>query len=167
MKKKFILAVIIVSSTMLTSCVTSKKHLDSPPQKTKTIENEFNKDSNFIKANEWMVETFNDAESVIQFTDKEAGIVKGKYVMKKGSVSAGLYGTTNTIDPFYAIITIRVKDNASRIEIDPPFGMYTQKSNDIYDIEYGFTPDNFNYEADILISNFENAMLSKSANDEW
>ncbi len=164
MKKLLLLAIVFVSSAMLTSCVTSKKLLDSPPQKTKTIENEFNKDSNFIKANEWMVETFNDAESVIQFTDKEAGIVKGKYVMKKGSVTAGLYGGTNTTDPFYAIITIRTKDNACRIEIDPPSGMYTQKA---YDVEYGFTPDTFNTEADVLISNFENSMLSKSSNDEW
>lgn len=164
MKKIYLLTLFVVLSTLFTSCVSTKKLLDSPPSKTKLIANKGTKNSNFIKANEWMVETFNDAESVIQFTDKEAGIVKGKYVMRKGSVSAGLYGTTTTVEPFYAIITIRVKDKASKIEIDPPSGMYTQKA---MDVEYGFTPEQFNLETDVLLASFEKAMLSKSANEDW
>ena len=163
--KNLLLSVLIAFLAInLTSCVSTKKLIDSPPPRTKTVENKFNKNSNFIKANEWMVETFNDAESVIQFTDKEAGIVKGIYVMRKGLVTTGLYGTTSTVVPFYAIITIRVRDKASRIEIDPPAGMYSQK---VLDVEYGFTPDDFNMATDLLISNFEKAMLSESANDEW
>lgn len=164
MKKKYLLTLFVALSTMFTSCVSTKKLLDSPPPKTKTIENKATKNSNFIKANEWMVETFNDAESVIQFTDKEAGIVKGKYIMRKGSVTAGLYGTSTTVEPFYAIITIRVKDKACRIEIDPPSGMYTQKA---MDVEYGFTPEQFNLETDVLLADFEKAMLSKSVNEDW
>lgn len=165
MKKIYALTFVLVLSTMFTSCVSTKQTiLDSPPQKVQTIQNEYDKDSNFIKANEWMVETFNDASSVIQFTDKEAGVVKGKYVMRKGSVTAGLYGTSTTIEPFYAIITIRVKDQACRMEIDPPTGMYSQKA---FNVEHGFTPAQFNKEADLLIASFEESMLSKSTNDGW
>jgi uncharacterized protein (UPF0335 family) len=52
--------------------------------------------------------------------------------MKKGTVSSTGYETS--IDPFYTIITIRVKDNASRIEIDPLTSMYSQTADGV---EYG------------------------------
>ena len=119
-------------------------------------------DDNFVRANEWMVETFNNAESVIQFTDKEAGIVEGRYVMQEGLVSTSPYSTP--IPSFSAIITIRVKDNASRIEIDPPSGMYTQVS---MKVEYGFTPEMFNESADELIANFERRMLGGANKSDW
>ena len=58
-----------------------------------------------------MVQRFNDAKSGLQFKDKEAGIVKGKYLLKVGLGS----------DPsFYSVITIRVRDRVSRIEISAP-----------------------------------------------
>jgi hypothetical protein len=132
MRKVFFLTAAVALSTMFISCLSIKKTLESPPTRMKKIENNSNKDSNFIKANEWMVETFNNAESVIQFTDKEAGIVKGKYIMKKGKVSTSAYVAST--DPFYAVITIRVKDNASRIEIAPPTSMYSQTADGV---EYG------------------------------
>jgi hypothetical protein len=111
--KKLLLLIVCVSSVL--SCITATKiPLESPPPKIASFENGLSLSENYIKANEWMVETFNDPGSVIQFTDKESGIVKGKYVM--------LNDESNT---FYAIITLRVKDNAYRIEIDPPSGMYS------------------------------------------
>ena len=55
-----------------------------------------------------MAQSFNDAKSVIQFKDKEAGIVKGKYLMRVGVGSE---------PSFYSVITIRVEDSVSRIEI--------------------------------------------------
>jgi hypothetical protein len=109
-----------------------------------------------------MVATFNNAESVIQFTDKEAGIVKGKYIMKKGIISTSAYVAST--DPFYAVITIRVKDNAARIEIDAPAGMYSQTADGK---EYGFTPETFKIDTDVLIADFEQTMISKSVNDDW
>ena len=83
------------------------------------METKSDKNYNFIKANEWMVQTFNNAKSVIQFKDKEAGIVKGKYVMKEGIISTGPY--TQSTPTFFSVITIRVKDKASRIEFDKNF----------------------------------------------
>jgi len=38
------------------------------------------KDELYIKVNSWFVETFTSAESVIEFQDKEAGRVMGKYI---------------------------------------------------------------------------------------
>jgi hypothetical protein len=152
---------VVIMSLNLVSCI-STKQLESPPTKVESILNESNKDSNFIKANEWMVETFDNAESVIQFTDKEAGIVKGKYVMKEGVVSTSAY-VPSTSD-CYAIITLRVKDNACRIEIDAPNNMYTQTA---YGVEYGFTPAMFEERANKLIADFKANMHTKSANDIW
>lgn len=71
----------------------------------------------FLKANEWMVATFKDAESVIQYSDKEEGTLLGKYLMN-GEVRQGLYNVT-TDTRIYAKIDIRVKDNKARISIEP------------------------------------------------
>src|SRR5574344_2909153 len=38
------------------------------------------KDQIYIRANSWFVETFNSAESGIEFQDKEAGKIMGNYV---------------------------------------------------------------------------------------
>jgi len=157
--KPFILFLICFG---VTSCTVQRKALGSPAPRVKTIENGVDKNSNFIKANEWMVETFNNAESVIQFTDKEAGIVKGKYIMREGTVSTSAY--VQSVSSFSAIITIRVKEGASRIEIDAPSGMYSMKT---MGIEYGFTPEMFNTSADELILDFETSMIKESNNNDW
>jgi hypothetical protein len=164
MRKFLIPLVLVLVSVNLISCVPAKKVLETPDPIIKNVENKSDKNSNYIKANEWMVESFNDAESVIQFTDKEAGVVKGKYIMRKGSTMSNGFGGITTIDPYYAVITIRVKDSASRIEIDPPSGMFSQKT---MGVEYGFTPEMFKASAESLISDFENQMLKKGANDDW
>lgn len=71
----------------------------------------------FLKANRWMVSTFNNAESVIQHSDKEEGVIVGKYLMF-GQISSGAYGVTND-NRVYAIIDISVKDGKAKIEIKP------------------------------------------------
>jgi hypothetical protein len=154
--------ILIVFCFGITSCTVQRTAIDSPESRIKNIENGLDKNSNFIRANEWMVETFNNAQSVIQFTDKEAGIVKGKYIMREGTVSSSAY--VQSLPSFSAIITIRVKEGASRIEIDAPSGMYSMKS---LGVEYGFTPEMFNKSADELISDFETRMAKKSANTDW
>lgn len=70
----------------------------------------------FLKANNWMIEIFNDAESVIQHSDKEEGAIIGKFKMH-GTTQSSMYGTADS--RVYAIIDIRVKDNKARIEIKP------------------------------------------------
>jgi len=165
MKKNLYLFSIIFSVVLLfSSCISSRKKIESPPVRVQNVTTQNDKNSNYIKANEWMVQSFGNTESVIQFTDIEAGIVKGKYIMKEGSTTTGLYGVTTSSPSFYAIITIRVKDNASRIEILPPIGMYSQTANGI---EFGFTPYVFNKSADELIASFKEIMVGKSKNNNW
>ena len=71
----------------------------------------------FIKANDWMVSTFNDATSVIEYSDKEAGVIIGKYKLH-GEINHGLYGAT-TDTRVYAKIEIEVKENKARVIIKP------------------------------------------------
>jgi hypothetical protein len=67
----------------------------------------------YIRANAWFVDTFNSAESVIQFQDKEAGKIMGKYKMYilVGQPVSLTVGVTS-------IITVDVKDNMARLRIE-------------------------------------------------
>lgn len=50
----------------------------------------------YVRANNWMVSAFNNAESVIQFTDKETGTITGKYLL--GTITqANQYGPANQL----------------------------------------------------------------------
>ena len=125
MKKSIKVSVLFFVITVFISCGSSRVAIATPDTEIKNIENTSDKNSNFIKANEWMVQSFNNSESVIQFKDKDAGIVKGKYVIKEGYTEASL----NVIirPTYFSIITLRVKDNAVRIEVSAPSGMFAQK----------------------------------------
>jgi hypothetical protein len=84
----------------------------------------------YLKANNWMIETFKDAESVIQHSDKEDGVIIGKYLMH-GGLTPGIYGTT--VDTrVYAIIDIRVKDDRVRLEIKPMDWYYDSSGMTVY-----------------------------------
>jgi len=148
-------------SFILASCA-SVIIQDTPPPKIATFENGVDKNANYVLANEWMVESFNDAESIIQFTDKESGTVKGKYTLKGGVVSTSPYvASTNALS---AIITIRVKDKGCRIEIDPPSsGFYSQSFNGN---EIGYTGQMFGEAANELIADFQSRMQGEAIG-EW
>jgi hypothetical protein len=61
------------------------------------------------------VGVFNNAESVIQFTDKESGNITGKYFLSKVVASSQYSQGVNA----YALINIQAKDGASKIIITP------------------------------------------------
>ena len=70
------------------------------------------KDEIFVRANSWMVDTFVKADSVVEYSDKQAGLIKGKYV-------------TDTTDGAYlmrvkSVITVEVKDGKARISLRNP-----------------------------------------------
>ena len=155
--RKTLLTIVAVISLM--SCVTSKD-LGSAEPTTKQVTNTLNKDSNYVEANEWMVNSFTNAESVIQFTDKAAGIVKGKYLLKDG-VASSTYSTGYA--SIYATITVRVKDNAAKLEIEPLSNFYSMKS---MGVEYGFTKENFQLTVRALETSFTEAM-TESSNNDW
>ena len=162
MKKNIKVSALFFMITVFMSCATIVP-IPSPEPAIKNIETKSDKNSNFIKANEWIVQNFNDAKSVIQFKDKEAGIIKGKYLMKDGFASTSPY--IQSTPTFFSILTIRVRDNLVRIEVNAPSGMYSLKSMDGEQI--GFTKELFLAITNRLISSFEAYMKEKSSNDNW
>ena len=78
--KKLNILLILGLALLLVSCATVK----TSDVKGKTVIVEIpgaSKDELFVKASTWMVETFNSSKSVTQYSDKEAGVIKGKYII--------------------------------------------------------------------------------------
>jgi hypothetical protein len=107
----------------------------------------------YLKANNWMIETFNDAQSVVQHNDKEEGVVIGKYLMS-GTVQTSMYGSADS--RIYAIIDIRVKDDKARIEIKPQ-GQWRYDSSGMTIFDY--SKDDAVREMQQLAKSFHDALL--------
>lgn len=73
---------------------------------------DIDKNTLYVESNKWAVDAFNDAESVVQFQDKESGVIKGKYssTFKNGIYN---YSTRTTFE-------IAVKDNKIKIDFKDP-----------------------------------------------
>ena len=101
MKTISILILVFFSSCMTYTMV-------SAPKSFKQLQVEGSKDELYVRANIWMARTFTNSKSVIQFQDKENGVIVGKYLM--------LSADPNDI---YSMVTIYVKDKTTKIEIEP------------------------------------------------
>jgi len=112
--------IFITLVTLLTSCSSLMMPIVPTDQlsKTKIIDNLTESKSDlYVKANKWMIKSFNNAESVIQFSDKESGTISGKYLLF-GAITAGLYGA-NIDSRIFATINVECKDNKAKIEVMP------------------------------------------------
>jgi len=100
---------------LLVSCATTGgTKVTEPVTYSETIEiTGVSQDDLYIRANMWFVDAFNNAESVIQFSDKESGVIKGKYI--GDSVVVGIY-----ICKISTTVTVEVKDGRYRITFDNP-----------------------------------------------
>jgi hypothetical protein len=126
-----------------------------PVSKVIQIENE-TKNELYVKANNWMVSAFNNAESVIQFSDKESGTITGKYLLGTISV-ANQYGPANRV---FAIIRIQVKDGTTKITITPDSFSYAK--GNIYTL---YTEEDANRDVSMLIDLYEQAITKKEDTD--
>ena len=84
------------------------------PVPTDEVNIQGTKNELYVKANLWMVDQFSNAKSVIQFSDKEAGVIKGRYLLYY-KPSGQYVGEIS----YYAIITITASDNILKMEIKP------------------------------------------------
>ena len=133
MRKLIFLPVLTILILTFQSCAvitTESKPVTKVVNVENTTQNEL-----YVRANNWMVSAFNNAESVIQFSDKESGTITGRYLL--GTITnANEYGPARRA---YATIKIQVKDNASKITITPesfkyakgnPYTLYTKEKAD-------------------------------------
>jgi len=72
----------------------------------------------FIQSQEWLVKSFSDADNVIQFADKEEGVMMGRYLLTSHTIY-DFMGEVNSTSNIDAVIDIRVKDDKARIAILP------------------------------------------------
>ena len=149
MKKRFAMAaMLILALLMITSCasymskdelITREAIVDVPGA---------TKDELYVKASSWMVDTFESAPDVVEYTDKEAGIIKGKYTI------------ITPVCTFKGVVTIELKDGKAKIMLR------------FYDVDKPSFSDNV-YEADGQYYNDVNAEtiqsfeLAMKAQNEW
>lgn len=152
--KKQIKIIIVMLVLALQSCAVMTT--ENTPAITKIIEVEGeSKNQLYVKANNWVVETFKDAKSVIQFTDKESGTITGKFYLGGTSIK------NKFNSPTASLIKIIVKDNASKITIDPP--SYTYYKGGRLDSQ---VKEKTEEEINLLMDTFKLAMQKKE-NSNW
>ena len=153
MKKLLLLAIVISTIAMgMTSCMSYQTlSVDKPYVYTMTYHGQ-SKDKLFLKANDWMVSAFNNAESVIQYTDKEEGVIMGKYLVK-GTISYSKYGTYDS--RLYAKINLFIKDEAVKITIKP-MGSWYYYENGVNDSHISLA--DMEHKADNLVASLDGAL---------
>lgn len=128
MKGKFILLIYSVILAFISlGCATMLGKKADPSMRSYEKKYELpgqTKDQLYIKVNGWFVETFNSAESVIEFQDKEAGKLMGKYV----------YGY---LEGVYAhrvkqVVDISIKDEKIRFKVTNPSYKTTSGMGETY-----------------------------------
>jgi hypothetical protein len=118
---------LMLSVLIMTSCAVYMQSTTLEPF-IKVIEVDATQNELFVRANLWMVQTFRDAKSVIQYTDKDEGTLGGKYYM----LTAYSYQATGSVGEYvimsrqrdeeydiYATIMIRIKGSRCSISITP------------------------------------------------
>ena len=149
-------AVIFLSIFLLFSC--GSISIIEPTPITEVV-NVKGKDKNllYIDANNWMVESFVNAKSVIQFSDKENGVITGKYLLS----SSGFKGDkiVQDVTDIFAIIKIELRDNKARITISPySFKRHSNMNN--------YSEEQMNSDVKRLIRNFKEK-INKNESNDW
>ncbi len=142
------LILLVGCATVTTKSIPVEKKLNIPNTKMNDL---------YVRANNWMVDTFRNAKSVVQFSDKEAGVISGRYLL--GTVVApSEYGPGSSA---YAQIKILVKDNAAKIIVTPePFSYMKGNMYTLY------TEEDAKKDIENLIISLDSSML-KSDNTNW
>ena len=125
------------------------------PVSVKPLEETFeikeqNKELLFSKANSWLALAFKSSKNIIQYSDKETGVITGRFAIQPQVTTNG-YGLQKD-NSLYSGIHIRVKDNAAKIAISP---------EDFYEVHssinksYRFTKDTAIVKSQELIASFK------------
>jgi len=103
----FILTLVVFISWF--SCASLETPLTEVPKVQRIVRVNKTKDELYKLSNEWMVKTFKSPKAVIQYQDKEEGIIVGK-----GFTSVKYLGNADT----WFTITIEIKDKKMRITLE-------------------------------------------------
>lgn len=142
----FLYAFLVAAS--LSSCVTNLTPVPREDRMYRAIiETEHDENVEYRIANEWFVDTFVSAESVIQYQDQEAGIIKGK-----GKIAVfEVMGDTLSVD---CVLTVEVKPKRVRITFDEMSSPSSLTGGDGY---HSGVHDMFLEKAEIMVASLEKA----------
>jgi PBP1b-binding outer membrane lipoprotein LpoB len=150
-------SVLLLSIVVLSGCMAPKLVSMSETSNELIVDVEGSKNNLYLRANEWMVDTFNNPESVIQFQDKDEGAIMGKYLLFSNK-STGIYGIESGVEIF-ATIKILVKDNATKISIEPLTKTWYYDSSGIS--VYKYSPENAQDDINKLMASYSDYMKAK------
>ncbi len=153
--KKIIVFLVLLVVLIIQGCamITTKS---VPVDRVVKAENT-SKEQLYVRANNWVVDTFNNAKSVIQFSDKESGTISGRYLLST-VVRANEYGPARYA---YASIKIKVKDGATKITIKPE--SFTYAEGNMYTL---YTEEDAKRDVNSLLGSFSNYM-KKEEDENW
>lgn len=160
MKKYYTILIVSILFITCQSCA-SYKTVNVEPV-TRVFQTEGTKNELFVKANNWMLEKFNNPKSVVQFSDKEEGIVTGRYMMKEYYTWTGAQWIANG-NGVFAVIKIQVKDGAAKITVDPD--QFIQGEGSLVDKNNSFSEANAILESNTLIETFETYLRTDTSTD--
>ncbi len=140
---------------MIQGCGSVATSDSSPIVKVVPVDNVSQNDL-YVRANNWMVGAFNNAKSVVQFSDKESGTITGKYYLS-AITTANQYGPGSDA---YALINIQVKDGASKITITPE--KFDYMKGNMYTL---YNEETAKKQVEGLITSFEDAIQLEDKSD--
>jgi len=121
--KTFIYGLLLFALLLVVSCAaTPVKRISEPLTYNEVVEvDNMSKDALFTKANMWFVDAFRNADSVIQFSEKDSGVIKGKYVGDKTRFADDSFRAAGTyLLQVTSTITVEVREGRYRISFDNP-----------------------------------------------
>ena len=115
-----ILTLVILISWI--SCATLETPLTEVPKVQRIIEVDKTKDELYKLSNEWMAKTFKSSKAVIQYQDKEEGIIVGKGVTVVDLVFP--------VDTWFTM-TIEIKDKKLRVTLEDIYFYTSYQSTEL------------------------------------
>mgnify|MGYP002620271209 CR=1 FL=1 len=110
---------LILLISLMTSCAVPKSQFFEIDEVSKTITISESKDNVFVKSNLWLVDSFVSAKSVLQYSDKEAGVIAGKFTIMEDPYR------TDINKGVEAVIKIFVREENVEVKIKPlPYPRY-------------------------------------------
>ena len=156
MKKIMVCAVIISALVLLASCATLDPESSFEIQQTVVEVEEASSDELFVRANEWMTQAFNSAKAVIQYSDKDAGIIRAKYDSDATQGLMEIECTTNFM--------VECKDGKARLTLETPYDFKswtTYGYSKVGNLTNG-SKESLQLERDALVASFNAFMVEKS-----
>lgn len=166
MKKYFLLLVITI---LLTSCRSYVLVNENSFDRVVKVDGE--KDELFVKANNWMVENFYKANSVIQFSDRKNGSLSAKHLLHPVTLGRAYYKEKeekgiikDVIKDLYITFRVKVKDNAAKLVVNSPEYYYMDKGGTYGKDKY---PLNLlKQEINVYLDSFEKHMKKSQVLDD-